>query len=95
MIHIPTGTIETRQGRHRESNFQEAKTAVIKKITNNHVYMIQSQLSDERKNQAGSGDRGTYFRTYSFQHGFIKDFRTNKQIPIRQFNRGRLWLLWK
>ena len=79
MIHIPTGTVETRQGRKRESNLREAKAAIIGRLTSLKSQQVSSTIASTRKDQVGSGMRGDKIRTYRFQDDIVTDHRSGKR----------------
>lgn len=95
LIHIPTNTVEQRQGRQRESNLSQAKDAIIKRL-DAMAYDQNKVFNDHaRKQQIGSGMRGDKMRTYRFQDDIVKDHMTDKQASCTKVMRGYFNLLWK
>lgn len=92
--HKPTGIVETRQGRSRSNNFNDAKQSLINQLDNlssEEIHDIQSTL---RKKQVGSGMRGDKIRTIRFQDDQVVDHRTGKTITAKKFMKGNMDLLW-
>ena len=56
LIHIPTGLVEVRQSRSRESNYQEARQALSNKLSLMDNATL-SQLKTEQYKESGSGQR--------------------------------------
>lgn len=95
LTHIPTGLNEARQGRKRESNLREAKTALLKSLQKMQESSIQQSLATVRKDQVGSGMRGDKIRTYRFQDDRVHDHRSNKKAKCSKIMKGYFDLLWK
>lgn len=92
--HLPTGLVETRQGRSRENNLSDAKAALLQKLdlaNNEHVHNI---IAADRKTQIGSGMRGDKIRTYRFQDDTVNDHLTNQRSTCKLIMRGNFNLLW-
>lgn len=94
VIHVPTGIIETRQGRKRESNLRDAKQAIIAKLTNASEQQCANTIAHVRKNQVGSGMRGDKIRTYRMQDDRVVDHNTNKKAKCSKVLKGNFDLLW-
>ena len=94
MIHIPTGLIETRQGRKRESNLKEAKAALLRTIQSKKDGESASTISQDRKQQVGSGMRGDKIRTYRFQEDRVTDHQSGKTLSIKRAMRGNMSMFW-
>ncbi len=94
MTHIPTGIVETRQGRKRESNVREAKSALLKTLQDMQDSSTHDALAAVRKDQIGSGMRGDKIRTYRFQDDRVHDHNTNKKARCSKVMKGRFDLLW-
>lgn len=95
LIHIPSGIIESRQGRKRESNLREAKTAILNRLNDAKRGAISETVANVRRNQTGSGMRGDKIRTYRFQDDQVTDHQSGKKIKSSKVMKGRFDLLWK
>lgn len=94
VIHLPTGLSETRQGRSRESNLEDAKTALIDQLQREQYNYQKSQKSDIKNKQTGSGMRADKIRTYRFQDNQVLDHNTSKTAKASKVMKGRIDLLW-
>lgn len=94
LTHVPSGITVTAQTRSRENSLQQARTALVERLQAMHASAQHDELSQQKKSQVGSGQRGDKIRTYRLQHDEICDHRTNKRITCRQLERGMLDLLW-
>jgi len=95
VYHLPTGLVESRQGRSRENNFNDAKSALIILLddaTNNEQHENKAAI---RKGQVGSGMRGDKRRTYRFQDDQVADHENNSVGSVKQVMRGHHDILWK
>lgn len=95
LIHLPTGLSETKQGKHRASNYKQAKSSLIERLRNNEQSDIMSKISNERKKQVGSGMRGDKIRTYRFKDNLVFDHVLNSQARCDKVMKGYFELLWK
>ena len=94
LIHIPTGLVESRQGRKRESNLREAKDALLQQLLNKQHSHRNGQMKRVKKNQIGSGMRGDKIRTYRFQDDQVVDHQTGKSAKASKVMKGKFNLLW-
>lgn len=94
-MHVPTGMMETCQGRQRKSNFREAKEALLKSLQKMQETSTQQSLAAVRKDQVGSGMRGDKIRTYRFQDDRVHDHRSDKKAKCSKIMKGHFDLLWK
>lgn len=96
VIHIPSGISESRQGKKRQSNLESAKSAILDRLQQEQYNTEQSQISEKKRNQMGSGMRGDKIRTYRFQDNIVIDHVTgNKYDNLAKVMKGRFDLLWK
>jgi peptide chain release factor 1 len=93
-IHIPTGIMESRQGRKREDNLRQAKDAILKRLQEMQYSDRRKQSQDIKKTQAGSGMRGDKIRTYRFQDNYVVDHITGKSAKANKVMKGNFNLLW-
>lgn len=94
LIHLPTGMVETRQGRKRESNLREAKNALLSRVREMQNEHLNKHIAAIRKNQVGSGMRGDKIRTYRFQDDQVVDHNSGKRAQCTKVMRGYFNLLW-
>ena len=92
--HLPTGLMESRQGRSRENNLKDAKAALIKRLDRATSSEISSTQSKIRKDQVGSGMRGDKIRTIRFQNDLAVDHETGKKTTAKRYMRGYMDDLW-
>lgn len=90
VIHLPTGIVETRQGRVRNTNLTEAKNAIQKRVNNYYSEIKTSKITKYRKKQVGSGMRGDKNFTYRFQDGIVKNHQNGKTMKIKKYFNGNM-----
>lgn len=94
LIHEPTGLMESRQGRKRDGNLQEAKAALLlllKKAANGEVAGIQAA---DRKSQAGSGMRSDKSVTIRFQDDKAINHLTGRTMTATRYMKGYMSEIW-
>lgn len=94
LTHIPTGLKETRQGRSRENNYNDAIMSLNKKLDMHAHNKMSETLGDIRKSQIGSGMRGDKIRTYRMQDDIVVDHNSLKKSSANKILNGRFDLLW-
>lgn len=94
IIHIPTGTVESRQGRKRDSNYREAKIALEAKLTRQAQGEIDERTAKTRKKQVGSGMRADKVVTIRFQDNRVQHHGTGKSMKANKFMKGWIDELW-
>lgn len=94
LIHIPTGIVESRQGRKRECNKNDAMIAILSTLDSKITEETNSTVGAIRKQQIGSGMRADKIRTYRFQENIVKDHQTGKQAKCSKVMKGHINLLW-
>lgn len=95
LIHIPTGLVETRQGRERKTNLKQAKDSLLTTLQQKQYNHRSKQSAKIAKNQRGSGMRGDKIRTYRFQDDQVVDHQTGKTARASKVMKGKFDLLWK
>lgn len=94
VTHIPTGIVETRQSRERESNLSEAMAAVEARLDTLVGRTRDADRSSKRRAQIGSGERGDKIRTYRIQDDRVIDDRTGKRASAERVLKGCFDELW-
>lgn len=94
LTHIPTGIIESQQGRRRESNYRSAMTKIVKRISDMQISQTSSAVSCVRREQVGRGFRNEKIRTYKYKSNVVIDHNTNKSAKCNKVLKGHFPLLW-
>ncbi len=81
MVHIPTGIVVNCQDERSQIKNREKAMKVMKsRLYDYYSQQYQSEYSENRKNQVGTGDRSERIRTYNYPQGRVSDHRINKTI---------------
>jgi peptide chain release factor 1 len=76
VTHLPTGLVATCQDEKSQlKNKQKAMTVLRARLFDRISAERQRKISDERRDQVGSGDRSERIRTYNFPQGRLTDHR--------------------
>jgi peptide chain release factor 1 len=76
ITHLPTGMIVTCQDeKSQHKNKAKALKVLRARLLDQLVAAQQSEISEARKNQVGSGDRSERVRTYNFPQNRVTDHR--------------------
>lgn len=88
LTHLPTGATASSQTRSRENSFDLAWKALEQRVKAQAFSQAKAIAEDDRLLQTGLGNRGEKIRTYSLQHGTVKDHRTGKQAAVDLILKG-------
>ncbi|MBR1649149.1 MAG: peptide chain release factor 1 [Alphaproteobacteria bacterium] len=78
ITHIPTNTVvQCQDGRSQIKNKEQAMRQLRAKLYDQQKSSIDSEYSERRKLQVGSGDRSERIRTYNYPQGRVTDHRIN------------------
>jgi peptide chain release factor 1 len=76
IMHIPTGLVVTCQDEKSQHKNKAKAIKVLKaRLLDMKIKEQESQISEERRNQVGSGERSEKIRTYNFPQGRVSDHR--------------------
>lgn len=90
MVHIPTGIVVNCQDERSQTKNREKAMKVMKsRVFDYYNSKYQSEYSENRRNQVGTGDRSERIRTYNFPQGRVTDHRINKTMySLEEFIMG-------
>lgn len=94
VTHIPTGIVESRQGRERSKNLESAKKSIIEKLKIKDKNKIKNENNDKRKIQIGSGMRADKVRTIRFQDNNVTNHENKKTITLKEYLNGDIFKIW-
>lgn len=92
ITHLPTGTVVTCQDeRSQHKNKDKAMRLLSARIQEEVERQNESERSEERMKQVGSGDRSERIRTYNFPQNRVTDHRISlTEYKLGQLMEGRL-----
>lgn len=94
VTHIPTGFIETRQGRKRVTNLNDAKRALCIRLDATIDAEIHNTISSDKKTQVGSGCRADKSVTIRFQDDMVHHHITDKTMSTKKYMKGYMDEVW-
>ncbi|WP_455475810.1 peptide chain release factor 1 [Bartonella sp. B17] len=77
VTHIPTGIMVVQAEKSQHQNKARALQILRARLFDIERQKVESERSESRKNQVGSGDRSERIRTYNFPQGRVTDHRIN------------------
>ncbi|AHB47652.1 hypothetical protein W911_03230 [Hyphomicrobium nitrativorans NL23] len=77
ITHLPTGIIVVSAEKSQHQNRRLAMQVLRSRLFDLERERVDSQRSEARKSQVGSGDRSQRIRTYNFPQGRVTDHRIN------------------
>lgn len=92
--HVPTGAVESRQGRNRVDNLREATAAIMSRLDAMRDDAASGASASSRRAMVGSGQRGDKVRTVRFQADEAVDHRNGRRIRATDYMRGMMDMLW-
>ena len=90
MTHLPTGIKVKVDGRSQWSNKEVALTVLKNRIIAKNKTAYISEMSAQRRQQAGSGMRGDKIRTIRIRNDMVTDHKLNRRISYKKYRRGDL-----
>jgi peptide chain release factor 1 len=92
--HIPTGIVEARQGRKRQSNLTEARAAIAARVHEAAQHEKHNAAADQKKEQVGSGMRGDKTVTIRMQDDRVQHHVTRKTMRAQKYMKGFMDQVW-
>jgi peptide chain release factor 1 len=90
MTHIPTGLTARIDGRSQHQNKEVARKMLEGRVAKLEKDKIYSKQEQERKDKAGSGQRGDKIRTYRVKDDMVQDHRTESTTSLKKVLSGCL-----
>ncbi|MDE4189754.1 peptide chain release factor 1 [Phaeobacter gallaeciensis] len=91
ITHLPTGTVVTSSEKSQHRNREIAMQVLRTRLYDLERQRIDSERSESRASQIGSGDRSERIRTYNFPQGRMSDHRINLTLyKLDQIMQGDL-----
>ena len=94
ITHIPTGITAKAECRSRTNSLEQARSALAKTVDQKMQMQYNNTLSENRRQQVGSGQRGDKIRTYRFQDDVVQDHITGQKSSVKRVLNGNFDLLW-
>ena len=95
VTHKPSGlTVRCESERSQHQNKATALALLRARLGDQVTSAATEQRNGQRREQVGSGMRGDKRRTIAIQRDQVHDHITDKRMPVKQYLRGELELLW-
>lgn len=89
--HKPTGiTVRASESRSQWSNRQAARRLLESKVASRRATEGHEEVSQDRREQIGSGQRGDKIRTVRLQDGHVVDHRSKKRTSTSRYLKGHV-----
>lgn len=85
---MPTGWVETEQGRSRESNKKKALERLKKRLIEQSNQQSSQAENNHRQTLIGTGARSDKIVTIRFQENTVYHHITDKTMPLKLFMKG-------
>lgn len=95
LYHLPTGIVQTIQGKSRTSNETTAMKELCEKLDQLSHSDSMDGTNQDRREKIGSGMRADKIRTYRFQDDQVNDHQSNKSTSCKRIMRGMFDELWR
>lgn len=93
LTHKPTGLQAKAASKCQHQNRREARVVLEARVQQHLEQLAHSAVSDDRKRQVGTGQRGDKVRTYRTQDDQVIDQRSGRRARLRDVMAGKLELL--
>ncbi len=95
ITHLPTGTVvECQDERSQHKNRARALSVLQARLMDAQIQAAEKEVSEQRRNLVGSGDRSERIRTYNYPQGRVTDHRINLTVyKLEQVMSGELNLI--
>jgi peptide chain release factor 1 len=91
LIHKPTGLVaECQSERFQEQNRRLALQMLQTRIWEKEQAKNQGEISQQRRNQVGQGERSEKIRTYNYPNNRVTDHRLGKKFRLEDIVAGKL-----
>lgn len=90
MTHRPTGLQAKSAERCQHQNRRKAREVLEARVKEHLAALTYAARDADRRQQAGSGQRGDKVRTYRQQDDTVTDQRSGKRVRLREVQAGNL-----
>lgn len=93
ITHYATGLKVVRDGRNQHKNKEDALRELTKRVNDLYKNGHNDEITKERRDQIGKGERSDRRRTYRVKDSIVVDHITNKTASLKDILRGKIELL--